>query len=75
MKKVTNWVEKNTGYICIVNLLAMGLKFLIFCVSVGVTMLQEGAAGLLAILYVFWCQSKINSYVRANTSAKLRTTH
>ena len=61
MKKVTNWVEKNTGYICIANLFAMGLKFLIFYVSVGVTMIQEGAAGVSAILYVFWCQSKINS--------------
>ena len=61
MKKVTNWIEKNTGYICIVDLLAIGFKFLISCASIGVTMVQEGAAGVLAVLYVVWCQTRIYS--------------
>ena len=61
MKKVTNWIEKNTGYICIIDLLAIGLKFLINCANIGVTMVQEGAAGVLALLYVVWCQTRIHS--------------
>ena len=52
MQKVTN---------CIVDLLAIGFKFLINCASIGVTMVQEGAAGVLALLYVVWCQTRIHS--------------
>ena len=40
MRKVTN---------CVVNLLVIGLKFLAFCASIGATLIQEGAAGVLAI--------------------------
>ena len=61
MKEVTNWIEKNTGYICIVDLLAIGFKFLISCASIKVTIVQEGAAGVLALLYVVWCQTRIHS--------------
>ena len=61
MKKVTNWIEKNTGYLCIIDLLIIGLKFLINCVNIGVTMMQQGAAGVLALLYVVWCQTRIHS--------------
>ena len=52
MRKVTN---------CIVNLLVIGLKFLAFGASIGATLIQEGAAGVLAIWYFIWCQSKIDS--------------
>ena len=61
IKKVTNWIEKNTGYLCIIDLLVIGLKFLINCVNIGVTMMQQGAAGVLALLYVVWCQTRIHS--------------
>ena len=52
MQKVTN---------CIVSLLVIGLKLLAFGASIGVTLIQEGAAGVLAIWYFLWCQSKVNS--------------
>ena len=61
IKKVTNWIEKNTGYLCIIDLLVIGLKFLINCVNIGVAMMQQGAAGVLALLYVVWCQTRIHS--------------
>ena len=52
MRKVTN---------CIVNLLVIGLKFLAFGASIGATLIQEGAAEVLAIWYFIWCQSQIDS--------------
>ena len=52
MQKVTN---------CIVSLLVIGLKLLAFGVSIGATLIQEGATGVLAIGYFLWCQSKVNS--------------
>ena len=52
MQKVTN---------CIVSLLVIGLKLLAFGASIGATLIQEGAAGVLAIWYFLWCQSKVNS--------------
>ena len=38
-----------------------GLKLLAFGTGIGVALIQEGAAGVLAIWYFLWCQSKINS--------------
>ena len=46
---------------CIVSLLVIGLKLLAFGASIGATLIQEGATGVLAIWYFLWCQSKINS--------------
>ena len=46
---------------CIVSLLVIGLKLLAFGASIGATLIQEGAAGVLAIWYFLWCQSKVNS--------------
>ena len=64
VKKVTDWIKENTMCICllcIINLIFMGPKFIISWASIGVTMLQEGVAGVLAIFYVFCCSSKISS--------------
>ena len=61
VKKIQNFIEKNSGWTCAANLLLMGFKFITFWVSVAFTMIQEGAAGVLVVLYIFGCSSKINS--------------
>ena len=58
---MTNWIEENIIWIFLTNLMIMGFKLLTIWVSIAVTILQEGVAGVLAILYVFWCSSKMNS--------------
>ena len=64
VKKVTDWIKENTVWICLlclINLIFMGPKFIISWASVGVTMLQEGVAGVLAVFSVFWGSSRICS--------------
>ena len=46
---------------CVISLLAIGLKLLAFGTGIGVALIQGGAAGVLAIWYFLWCQSKVNS--------------
>ena len=46
---------------CVISLLTIGLKLLAFGVGIGVALMQEGAAGVLAIWYFLWYQSKVNS--------------
>ena len=41
VKKMTNWIEENTVWFCLANLIVMGFKFIIFWASVTVTMLQK----------------------------------
>ena len=52
-------MHKVTKYV--ISLLAIGLKLLAFGVGIGVTLIQGGATGVLAIWYFLWCQSKVNS--------------
>ena len=59
MTKEPNPMHKVTK--CVISLLAIGLKLLAFGTGIGVALIQGGAAGVLAIWYFLWCQSKVNS--------------
>ena len=59
MTKEPNPMHKVTK--CVISLLAIGLKLLAFGVGIGVTLIQGGATGVLAIWFFLWCQSKVNS--------------
>ena len=61
LKKVKEWIKDNTVWICLLDLVFMGIRFLVFWASVGSTMLQEGIAGVIAAFYVLCCSSKISS--------------
>ena len=61
VKKAKDWIKGNTVWICLLDLIFMGLRFLVFWASVGLMMLQEGVAGVLATFYVLCCSSKISS--------------
>ena len=55
VKKMKNFIEENTVWICLANIIVIGFKFITFWASIMVTMMQEGATGVLTVLYVFWC--------------------
>ena len=72
MTKEPNPMRKITQ--CVISLLTIGLNLLAFGAGIGVALIQEGAAGVLAIWYFLWYQSEVNSQsITRNGRRKQRT--
>ena len=63
-KMVTDCIKENTMWICFLctlNLIFMGPRFIISWANVGVTIIREGVAGVLGVFCVFWYSAQISS--------------
>ena len=73
--KIESFINKYGTYASILVLLIEGFRFVAFITCIIQTLLREGANGVIAVLYLFFCGARITADKIARRRKALRRHH